>query len=67
MPLYRFLDMWADASGQGVLMAVEPASGSWPEVYRLQIGEAALAPIETVAAQHLGDHAAVLAPSHAGR
>jgi len=30
MPLYRFLDMWADASGQGVVFAVEREDGSWP-------------------------------------
>jgi predicted double-glycine peptidase len=38
MPLYRFLDMWADASGRGIVFAVERADGTWPESYALQIG-----------------------------
>jgi uncharacterized protein len=30
MPLYRFIDMWADASGRGVVFAVEPKD-AWPD------------------------------------
>lgn len=36
MPLHRFLEMWADASGRGVIFAVEAASGDWPQRYALQ-------------------------------
>lgn len=31
MPLHRFLDMWLDADGQGIVLAVERADGRWPE------------------------------------
>jgi predicted double-glycine peptidase len=31
MPLYRFVAMWADASGRGIVLAVEPKGGAWPE------------------------------------
>jgi uncharacterized protein len=30
MPLHRFLDMWLDGSGQGIVLAVEPADRRWP-------------------------------------
>jgi predicted double-glycine peptidase len=36
MPLYRFLDMWADQTGRGVVFAVERAEGAWPASYALQ-------------------------------
>ena len=36
MPLYRFLDMWADAAGRGIVFAVEPKNGAWPDTYALQ-------------------------------
>jgi hypothetical protein len=32
MPLYRFVDMWADAEGRGIVFAVEPKDGAWPDV-----------------------------------
>jgi predicted double-glycine peptidase len=37
MPLYRFLDMWADASGRGVVFAVERNDGKWPASSALQV------------------------------
>lgn len=37
MPLYRFVDMWADASGRGVVFAVERMDSSWPGKYPLQL------------------------------
>lgn len=30
MPVHRFLDMWLDASGKGVILVVEPSNGRWP-------------------------------------
>ena len=36
MPLYRFFDMWADASGNGIVFAVERPDGAWPASYALQ-------------------------------
>jgi len=30
LPLYRFLEMWKDASEQGVIFVAERADGSWP-------------------------------------
>jgi hypothetical protein len=36
LPLYRFFEMWADASGNGIVFAVERADGAWPPSYALQ-------------------------------
>ena len=52
MPLYRFLDMWADASGRGVIFAVERADGTWPERYGLQLA-AAERPLEARSMERL--------------
>jgi len=30
IPVHRFLDMWLDASGKGVILVVEPSNGRWP-------------------------------------
>ncbi|MFZ2653067.1 MAG: cysteine peptidase family C39 domain-containing protein, partial [Burkholderiaceae bacterium] len=53
MPLYRFLDMWADASGRGVIFAVEKTAGAWPQRYALQLDEQAGTALEVLSAQHL--------------
>jgi predicted double-glycine peptidase len=53
MPLYRFLDMWADASGRGVIFAVEKADGSWPESYALQLHGSPDLPLEVLSAARL--------------
>ena len=50
MPLYRFLDMWADKSGLGVILAVERAGGDWPRQFALQLTGAAGAPPEALSA-----------------
>jgi predicted double-glycine peptidase len=53
MPLYRFLDMWADESGRGVVFAVERAKGDWPERFALQLTGAAGPPLEALSAERL--------------
>lgn len=53
MPLYRFLDMWADESGRGVIFAVERGSGAWPERYALQLAGAAGPPLEALSAERM--------------
>jgi len=53
MPLYRFLDMWADASGRGVIFAVETAAGDWPPRYALQLSGSADTPLEVLSAERL--------------
>ena len=53
MPLYRFLDMWADESGRGVVFAVERADGAWPGQYALQLAGAAGPPLEALSAERL--------------
>jgi predicted double-glycine peptidase len=37
MPLYRFLAMWADRSGLGIVLAVEPLDRPWPERFALEL------------------------------
>lgn len=37
MPMYRFLDMWLDESGKGIILAVERSDGRWPENYQLKL------------------------------
>lgn len=54
MPFYRFLEMWADASGRGVIFAVEAASGDWPQRYALQrAADGDATPLEVLSAEHL--------------
>lgn len=53
MPLYRFLDMWADESGRGVIFAVERTAGDWPKRYALQLVGAADPPLEMLSAERL--------------
>jgi len=60
MPLYRFLDMWADESGRGVIFAVERASGAWPERYALQLAASAEPPLELLSARRMFEIAAPL-------
>ena len=53
MPVYRFLDMWADESGRGVVFAVERAAGDWPERYALRLADRADTPLEVLSAARL--------------
>ena len=53
MPLYRFLEMWADKMGIGVIFAVERADGTWPEHFALQLTGTAGAPVEALSAAGL--------------
>jgi uncharacterized protein len=53
MPLYRFRDMWADPSGRGVVFAVEPGDGRWPETSALTVKAAVTPAIEWSAFERL--------------
>jgi predicted double-glycine peptidase len=53
MPLYRFVDMWADESGRGVVFAVDRADASWPQRYALQLGGDGARRLEALSAQRL--------------
>jgi len=53
MPIYRFLDMWADESGRGVIFAVERSSGDWPARFALQLAGGADPPLEVLSASRL--------------
>ena len=53
MPLYRFLDMWADESGRGVILAVERSAGDWPAQYALQVAALTDPPLEVLSAERL--------------
>jgi hypothetical protein len=37
MPLYRFLDVWADEPGRGIVLAMEPVDRSWPQRFALEL------------------------------
>jgi predicted double-glycine peptidase len=53
MPLYRFLDMWADKSGRGVIFAVERSDGTWPDRFALQLAGTTDAPLEVQSAERM--------------
>jgi predicted double-glycine peptidase len=55
MPLHRFLAMWVDAGGSGVIFAVERQDGSWPENYALQMGASNNPALEKLSAMRLFD------------
>jgi hypothetical protein len=55
MPLYRFLEMWADEQGRGIIFAVEPADGRWPDVAALAVAPTGGAPIEVLAGRQLSE------------
>jgi hypothetical protein len=67
MPLYRFLDMWADASGRGVVFAVDRADGAWPERYALQLADAPGEPLESASARRLTEAGKPFASAAPGR
>jgi uncharacterized protein len=50
MPLYRFLDMWADKAGRGIIFLVERAGGEWPEHFALQLEGGSGTPPEVLSA-----------------
>jgi predicted double-glycine peptidase len=52
LPLYQFLSQWADESGRGVILAVEPNSGQWPPGYALQLRADQGDAVDIIAAQH---------------
>jgi predicted double-glycine peptidase len=62
MPLYRFVDMWADASGRGVVFAVERKDGAWPGKYPLLLAGDTAAPEELTTRELLNVAAPYLAP-----
>jgi len=53
MPLYRFLDMWANESGHGVIFAVERADSTWPDRFALQLTGGADPPLEVLSAARM--------------
>lgn len=64
MPLYRFVEMWADPEGRGIVFAVEPKAGAaWPDTSPLAAHERPVN-LEALAARRLfetaspsqGDH-----------
>lgn len=55
MPLYRFIHMWADESGRGVVLAVDRADSAWPQHYALELAAAPGEPLEARSAARLID------------
>lgn len=42
MPIYKFLDMWLDHNGKGIIFVVERKDGQWAEDYLLKMPSGAL-------------------------
>jgi predicted double-glycine peptidase len=55
MPLYRFLEMWADKSGHGIIFAVERSDGKWPAEFALRLAGGSNPPIEIRSAEKLSE------------
>ena len=53
LPLYRFLDMWADEGGRGVVFVLEPPGGRWPDVQALAAPSESGPPLEALTAHQL--------------
>jgi predicted double-glycine peptidase len=53
MPLYRFLDQWADGAGRGVIFVVERADSRWPDRFRLQLAGGSGPPLEVLSAARM--------------
>jgi predicted double-glycine peptidase len=53
MPLYRFLRMWADESGRGVILVVERSGASWPGRFALQLSADGSPPLEALSAARM--------------
>jgi predicted double-glycine peptidase len=62
MPLYRFLDMWADKAGQGVIFAVERTDGSWPDHFALRLPGETVPPMEVLSAAKMRDIGILVLP-----
>jgi uncharacterized protein len=62
MPLYRFLDMWANESGQGVIFAVERKDGTWPDDFALRLPSRTSPPIEVLSAAKMRDIGMLVLP-----
>ncbi|CAD5369826.1 Peptidase C39 domain-containing protein [Rubrivivax sp. A210] len=52
MPLYRFVDMWADDKGRGIVFAVERRQGPAPDASALRLAPEGT-PLEVLSARHL--------------
>jgi len=55
LPLYRFVGMWADGTGRGIVFAVEPKDGRWPAVSLLDVPPGGGPPLEAIAALELAE------------
>jgi predicted double-glycine peptidase len=62
MPMYRFLDMWADRSGRGVIFAVERSDGEWPEQFALRLAPNSGPPVEVLSAAKLSEVGTLVLP-----
>jgi uncharacterized protein len=62
MPLYQFLDMWANEAGQGVIFVVERNDGSWPDHFALRLPGATGPPMEVLSAAKMRDIGMLVLP-----
>lgn len=53
MPAYRFLDMWLDENGKGVIFIVEAKEGKWPADYPLKLKIPGIAQPEVLTARQM--------------
>jgi predicted double-glycine peptidase len=62
MPLYRFVNMWADGSGEGVIFAVERIDGAWPDRFALRLTGGGGPPLEVLSAAKMQEAGNLVLP-----
>lgn len=53
MPAYKFLDMWLDEKGKGIIFVVEAKNGLWPADYPLKLDVTGIAQPEILSARQM--------------
>jgi len=53
MPAYKFLDMWLDEKGKGIIFVVEAKNGQWPADYPLKLDVTGTAQPEILTARQM--------------
>jgi predicted double-glycine peptidase len=67
MPLYRFLAMWADQFGRGVIFVVERSDARWPQRFDLQLFADGSPTVEVLSAARMFEIGKPVPPAMPGR